>query len=88
MQTSIVFMSSPVIPVKNLFNFSAVPSDYLLACTSDSCFHRGNFNKIVEQFKSIAPQESDVITVNTILFVSPAIAKMINENPELAPQRI
>jgi hypothetical protein len=88
MQTTIVFLSSPVIPVENPFKFRDVPDDFLLGCTSDSCFSVSCFEKIAEEFRAISPQDSDVIIINTILFVSPAIAKIISENPDLAPSRI
>jgi hypothetical protein len=92
MQTTTVFLSSPVIPVENPFKFRDVPNDFLLGCTSDSCFSVSCFEKIAEEFRAISPQDSDVIITNTILFailfVSPAIAKIISENPDLAPSRI
>ena len=83
----IIFTPTRVIPVTNPFSFKGVPSDYLLACTSDSCFCQSVFDEVVKGFQSIAPTQEDVLLVNTILFVSPRLGNLVKENPQIAPVR-
>lgn len=83
----IVFRPRPVIPVENPFHLKGVPSGYLLACTSDSCFCQSVFANIVDGFRAIAQKEEDVCVINTILFISPELAAVVENNPEMAPVR-
>jgi hypothetical protein len=85
---SIIFTPRPAIPSKNPFiNMKGVPSGYFLVCTSDSCFCRSVFKKIVKCYRDISSKEEDVCLVDTMLFVSPDIADLVKRNPEIAPLR-
>lgn len=56
-------------------------------CTSDSCFCRSAFDAIVTAYRSLAIDSSEVIVQSTSLYVSPRIALLAKENPDLIPNR-
>ena len=86
-QVKIYFTPRPVIPTENPFNIKGVPDGYFLGCTSSSCFCVSVFEQIVEEFRAIAPKEEDVCVVNSILFISPELAAIVMDNPNIAPLR-
>ncbi len=83
--TTIHFNPRPALPTPNPFGaLAGLPEGYELICTSDSCFCRSVFEEIVSTYEKLG---DTFLYINSILFVSPEVAKKVKENVELAPMR-